>query len=101
MPDVERSPHDSDVVEATYTHEQDGDLSDEILAAIEAYTETDLTKSEFRLFDNVDPDALDTLFRRGTEPETFVQFAVEDVYVTLWGKDGVEIRVANHPWRNS
>lgn len=99
MPDVEISPHDSDIVEATYTDEQDGTLSDEILAAIEEYTETDLTKSEFRLFDDIDPDALDALFRHDTEPETFVQFAVEDVYVTMWGNDGVEIRVADHPWR--
>ena len=99
MPDVDITPNDSDVVEATYTPEQEGTLSDEVLTAIEEYTETDLTKSEFRLFDDIDPDALDALFRRDAEPATFVQFAVGDVYVTLWGNSGVEIRVADHPWR--
>lgn len=99
MPDVELAPDDDvELVTATYDPDQGRTLSDAVLEAVEKFKGTDLTRSDFTLFDNIDPDGLDALFRHDAEPETLVQFAVADVYVTVWGDGGVEIRVTDHPW---
>lgn len=68
-------------------------LSGAILEAVEAYTGEDISKSEFQLYDSIDPDALDSLFRFGAGAHTTVQFDLGDVRVKLEGNGGVDIRV--------
>lgn len=68
-------------------------LSDTVLEAIERYRGTDLTEDNFALYDDVDPDALDDLFREDADANTTVQFNTDSVTVTLQGDGGVEIQV--------
>lgn len=70
-------------------------LSTAILEAIGDHKNEDLRVSDFVLYDDVDPDALDSLFRENSTAETLVQFTTDDVTVTLWGDGGVEIRVSD------
>lgn len=75
-------------------HPEDGkDLSTAILEAIEKQKGTDLTEADFRLYDDINPDALNELFRQDANADTTVQFNTDDVTVTLWGDGGVELRV--------
>ena len=68
-------------------------LAETVLAAIEAYGDVDVERSEFVLFDAVDPDALDRLFRADSDADLVVEFTVDDVRVTLRGDGGVDVRV--------
>lgn len=64
---------------------EDRSLSDAVLEAIERQKGHDLTRESFRLYDDVDPDALDNLFREDANADTSVKFDTGDVTVTLWG----------------
>ncbi|MFC4548699.1 MULTISPECIES: HalOD1 output domain-containing protein [Halorussus] len=95
----EREPRDvsggdrDDKVHQRYYPEEDRKLSTAVLEAIEDQKGEDLSKADFRLYDDVDPDALDALFRSDADANTSVQFNTDDVTVTLWGDGGVEIRI--------
>lgn len=87
---------ENDVSDRYYPDENRA-LSDAVLEAIEKHQGRDLTKGSFQLYDDVDPDALDRIFREDANADTTIQFDTGDVTVTLWGDGGVEIRVtANH-----
>ena len=81
------------VVEVTYKEEQGRSLSEAILEAIEQYKGEDVTMTDFVLYDDIDPDALDHLFRSSARPRTVVAFTTDGVRVELWGNDGVRITV--------
>jgi hypothetical protein len=68
-------------------------LSTTILEAIEDQKDEDLSEADFRLYDDIDPDALDNLFRKDANADTTVEFNTDDVTVTLWGDGTVRIRV--------
>lgn len=89
----EEDPKGDDVVEEKFRQEQNRSLSDAVLSAIDHYKEEDLTKSDFVLYDDIDPDALNNLFRHEAQPQTTLYFTTNDVWVELWGDSGVEIRV--------
>lgn len=72
---------------------EDRSLSDAVLEAIEEQKGHDLTRENVRLYDDVDPDALDNIFRENANANTSVKFDTGDVTVTLWGNGTVEIRV--------
>jgi hypothetical protein len=84
---------DSQTLRTKYTHDEDRALSDAVLDAIAAFKDEDITKSGFVLYDDVDPDAIDGLFREGARPRTTVSFDTDDVRVELYGDDGVVITV--------
>ncbi|QLG63376.1 HalOD1 output domain-containing protein [Halorarum salinum] len=84
-----------DVVRDAYTTDQDRSLTDAMLGAIERCKGDDLTRDDFVLYEDVNPDALDSLFRHDAEPRTEVTFATDGVEVELWGDGGVEIRVGD------
>ncbi len=64
-----------------------------ILEAIEDQKGEDLSEADFRLYDDIDPDALDNLFRKDANADTTVEFNTDDVTVTLRGDGTVKIRV--------
>lgn len=72
---------------------EDRSLSDAVLEAIEEQKGHDLTREDFRLYDDIDPDALDNIFREDVNANTSVKFDTADVTVALWGDGSVEIRV--------
>ena len=76
-----------------YHPRDDQSLSTAIIEVIEDQKGRDLSKADFRLYDDIDPDALYSLFRADADASTSVQFNTDDVTVTLWGDGGVEIRV--------
>ena len=83
--------------ETTHTrhaHDDPGTLSEAILGAIAEHTGEDLSKSDFLLFDIINPDSLNTLFREDADAEAAVRFHAGDVTVFLWGDGPVEIEVA-------
>lgn len=84
---------DIDVVETRYVPEQQESLTDVLFDAIEEFKGEDISDSDFILYDEIDPDALDTLFRHTAEPRTTVIFVTDDVRVELYGDDGVVVTV--------
>ena len=62
-----------------------------VLEALEQYAGIDPDESDFRLYDAVDPDALDSLFGRRPDTNLSVEFDVRDATMTVWRDDG-EIR---------
>ena len=73
---------------------KDRSLSDAVADAIGAAKGEDLEKEECALFDDIDPEAVDGLFREGGG-DTSVLFNAPDVGVRLIGGGDVEIRVAS------
>lgn len=80
-------------VQDTYSPDQDRSLTDAVLDAIEECKGEDLLRSDFVLYEDINSDALDTLFRHDAEPRTRVGFSTDGVRIELWGDGGVEIRV--------
>lgn len=77
-----------------YHPDENRDLSTAILEAIEEQKGMDVARSDFQLYNDIDPDALDRLFREDASANTTVQFDTDDVTVTLWGDGGVEIDIS-------
>lgn len=68
-------------------------LTDALFEAIEAARGKDMRDANFRLNDDIDPDALDRLFRDGASGRTTVQFTTDSVRVKLRGNGVVDIWV--------
>lgn len=88
-----------EVEQAKYTPEQDRSLSEAILEAIEAHTKKDVSNSDFVLYDDINPDALNELFRDDARQRTTVGFDTDDVRVELYSDVGVVINVRDRPPR--
>jgi hypothetical protein len=80
-------------VRDVYRPAQDRSLHEAILDTIEKCKGEDLLRTDFDLYEDVNPDGLDDLFRQDAQPRTRVTFTTDDVQVELWGDGGVEIRV--------
>ncbi|WP_312912488.1 HalOD1 output domain-containing protein [Natronosalvus caseinilyticus] len=76
-----------------YTPNQDRSLTEAVLDAIEDYKGEDLLRADFVLYEDIDADALNSLFRHDAPSRTTVTFGTDGVKVELWGGGGVEIRV--------
>lgn len=81
------------VVRETYTPDRGRSLTDAVLDAIENCKGDALLRTDFDLYEDINPDALNTLIRHDAQPRTRVAFITDDVRVELWGDGGVEIRV--------
>lgn len=97
MPSSDDSDERDDVAPQPYTPEQQRSLSEAVLDAVGAYTDTDLSRSEFVLYDAINPDALDTLIRHDAEANLELKFDVGDVQVKLQGNDTILIEVIDLP----
>lgn len=84
-------------VRERYTPDQDRSLTDAVLDAIETHRGKDISSSDFVLYDDINPDALDKLFKHDAKPRTRVTFDTDDVRVELYGDHGVEIEVRDRP----
>ena len=80
-------------VRERFTADQSRSLSDAVLEAIETYKGTDLRSTDLVLYDNIDPDALDALFREGADANTVLMFDSDGVRVKLWGDGAIIIEV--------
>lgn len=78
-----------------YPDEEDTPLSQTVLEAVEAHEDSELVADEFQLFDHVDPDAIDMLFRDSAGLDVTVQFTLTNVTVSIWSDGGVDVRVTD------
>lgn len=84
-------------VRATYSPEDNRTLSDAVLEALDAHLDEDILRTDFTLYENINTDALNNLFKENPTSETKVAFTVEDRLITLWGDGEIEIRVTKNP----
>lgn len=69
-------------------------MSTAIVSALSEAKGRDVTEDECILYNSVDPDALDGMFReRGDEDTVKVEFTTHDAIVILWGNGQVSIEV--------
>jgi len=77
-----------------YTPEEDECLSTAIITALSEAKDRDVTQDECVLYRNIDPDALDKMFReKGDEDTLKVEFTTHEAIVILWGDGQVSIEV--------
>lgn len=81
-----------------YLPEENRTLSKAVLDAVAEYEEIELMEADFRLYDHIDPSALDRLFQFNSAAAATVSFAVSNSYVFLQDiENGVEIWVSDPP----
>lgn len=78
----------------TFRPADDRTLSEAVLSVVENHQDIDLLEAEFTLYDVINPDALERLFRFNQNAATRVSFVVDDSHVALQDTGaGIEIRV--------
>lgn len=92
---IQEEREQATTVRESYTPDQDRSVTEAVLDAIEECKGEDLLRTDFVLYEDIDPDALDSLFRHDAQPRTTVTFDTDSVTVELWGDDGVEICVTD------
>lgn len=80
-------------VRETYTPDQERSLTDAVIDTIEECRGERLQRTDFVLFEDIDSDSLNTLFRHDSQPRTTVTITTDDVRIELWGDGGIEISV--------
>ncbi|WP_227380901.1 HalOD1 output domain-containing protein [Haladaptatus halobius] len=78
-----------------YHPDDDRELSTAIVETVADLKDTEVTETEFQLYDDINPDALNNLFRKDATANTTVVFDTDDVIVTLWGDGIVKIKVVS------
>lgn len=82
--------------DTTFSPDEDRTLSEAVLGAIEAHQDIDLVEADFTLYDIINPDALERLFRFNQNAATTVSFVIDGTHVSLCDVgDEIEIRVAD------
>lgn len=72
-----------------YTPNENEELSNAIINALSAAKGHDVSEDDYTLYDVVDPDALDHLFRQhGLDDSVTVEFTTHEANVVLWGDSG-------------
>lgn len=80
----------------TYDYSPDSDepLSVAIVTALSQAKGRDITEDECVLYDNIDPGALDGMFREDGSGDTVkVEFTTHDAVVVIWGNGKITIQV--------
>lgn len=77
-----------------YTPDETESLSTAIVTALSEAKGRDITEDECVLYDSIDPEALDGLFRSNSDDDTIkVEFATHDAIVIIWGNGSITIQV--------
>lgn len=77
-----------------YTPAETEELSSAIVETLSTAKGRDITEDECVLYNNIDPDALDGMFRRDTGENTVkVEFTTHDAIVIIWGDGDITIEV--------
>lgn len=77
-----------------YVPDDEEPLSTALVAALSEAKGRDVTKDECILYDSIDTDALDGLFRQERDGDTVkVEFATHDAIVIIWGDGMVTIEI--------
>lgn len=77
-----------------YRPGEDEPLSNAILEALSAAKGRDITEHECVLYDSIDTEALDGIFREESEGDVIkVEFTTHDAIVIVWGNGRITIEV--------
>lgn len=77
-----------------YRPDEDESLSTAIVTALSEAKGRDITEEECVLYDNVDPDALNGMFRQESDGDSIkVEFTTHDAIVVIWGNGKTTIQV--------
>ena len=77
-----------------YEPDENEAVSTAIVTALSRAKGRNITEDESVLYENVDPDALDAMFRqRGTDDPIKVEFTTHEAIVLLWGNGDILIEV--------
>lgn len=77
-----------------YTPDENEPMSAAIITALSEAKGRDITEEECILYNSIDPDALDGMFREeGGEDTIKVEFTTHDAIVILWGNGQISIDV--------
>lgn len=77
-----------------YKPDEDEELSTAIVSALSEAKGRDVSQDECVLYDSIDPDALDKLFRSESDRDTVkVEFTTHGAIVILWGNGDITIQV--------
>jgi len=77
-----------------YVPDEDERLSTAVVNALSQAKGRDVIGGEYVLYDSVDPDALDGMFRRKREGNVIrLEFTTHDAVVRIWGNGRTVIRV--------
>lgn len=77
-----------------YTPDPGEPMSTAIVTALSDAKGRDVTEDECVLYNSIDPEALDGMFREGSRDDTIkVEFTTHDAIVVVWGNGGVTIEV--------
>lgn len=78
-----------------YRGNDEGSLSEAVLETVEAHRNASLGADEFPLYEHVNPEAVDELFDDAGDVAVSLQITLENVSVSIWNDDGVDIRVVD------
>ena len=78
-----------------YPEEENVPLSEAVREAIEAHENSSLSLDELRLYDHIDPEAIDMLFTDTAGVDVSVQINLTNVTVSIWSDGGIDIRVTD------
>lgn len=78
-----------------YPDEEETPLSVAVLDAVEAHENASLSADQFRLYEHVNPDAIDQLFTGTAGVDISVQIHLDNVTVSIWSDRGIDIRVTD------
>lgn len=77
-----------------YTPDEHEPLSAAIVSALSKAKGRDITEDECVLYDSINPDALNGMFRKKGDEDTIkVEFTTHDAIVVLWGNGDITIDV--------
>jgi hypothetical protein len=82
------------VVPTLYTPDDDEELGSALVSALSEPKGRDVSQDECVRYDNVDPDALDSLLRSDRDDDTVkIEFATHDAIVVVWRDSQLSIEV--------
>lgn len=84
----------SELVPVEYVPDDDEDLSTALVSALSEAKGRDVTEDECVLYDSIEPDALDLMFRENRAGDTVkVEFVTHDAIVVIWRDGRLSIEV--------
>lgn len=78
-----------------YPNEENVPLSEVVREAIEAHDSASLSADELNLYDSINPEAIDDLFRDNAAVDVTVRIELTNVTVSIWEDGGIDVRVTD------
>ena len=75
--------------------EENVPLSVAVREAVQAHESTSLDTDAFDLYNHINPDAIDMLFKDTDGADVIVQVTLSNVLVSIWSNSAINIRVTD------